>query len=59
VLASKDTIVFEADFENPRDDPFHCPPATTHVHFQRDHLTHRVHLYFAPRPRQREAEEQR
>ena len=29
VLASKDVIVLEADFENPRDDPFHCPPATT------------------------------
>ncbi len=52
VLASKDIIVFEAAFENPRDDPFHCPPATTQVHFQRDGLTHRVHLHFAPRPRE-------
>jgi len=26
VLASKDITIFEADFENPRDDPFHCPP---------------------------------
>lgn len=50
VLASRDIVVFEADFENPRDDPFHCPPATTQVHFQRDGLTHRVHLHFAPRP---------
>ncbi len=49
VLASRDIIVFEANFENPRDDPFHCPPATTQVHFQRDGLTHRVHLHFAPR----------
>ena len=52
VLASKDIVVVEADFENPRDDPFHCPPATTQVHFQRDGLTHRVHLHFAPRPRE-------
>ena len=52
VLVSKDIIVLEADFENPRDDPLHCPPATTQVHFQRDGLTHRVHLYYAPRPRQ-------
>ncbi len=52
VLASKDITVLEADFENPRDDPFRCPPATTQVHFQRDGLTHRVHLYFAPRPRE-------
>jgi RNA polymerase sigma-70 factor (ECF subfamily) len=51
VLASKDITIFEADFENPRDDPFRCPPATTQVHFQRDGLTHRVHLHFAPRPR--------
>ncbi len=29
VLASKDIIVSEAEFENPRDDPLHCPPATT------------------------------
>ena len=52
VLASKDVIVFEADFENPRNDPFRCPPATTQVHFQRDGLTHRVHLHFAPHPRE-------
>lgn len=52
VMASKDITILEADFENPRDDPFHCPPATTQVHFQRDGLTHRVHLHFAPRPRE-------
>ena len=57
VLASKDIIVLEADFENPRDDPFHCPPATTQVHFQRDGLTHRVHLHFAPRPGEDSGEE--
>lgn len=51
VIASRDITIFEADFENPRDHPFHCPPATTQVHFQRDGLTHRVHLHFAPRPR--------
>jgi RNA polymerase sigma factor (sigma-70 family) len=49
VLASKDITVFEAVYENPHDDPFRCPPATTQVHFQRDGLTHRVHLHFAPR----------
>lgn len=52
VLASKDITIFEANFENPRDDPLHCPPATTQVHFQRDGLTHRVHLHFAPWPRE-------
>jgi RNA polymerase sigma factor (sigma-70 family) len=54
VVASRNITIFEADFENPRDDPFHCPPATTQVHFQRDGLTHWVHLYFAPRPREEE-----
>lgn len=51
VIASKDITIIEADFENPPNDPFHCPPATTQVHFQRGGLTYRVHVHFAPRPR--------
>ena len=50
LIAGKDVTIIEADFENPPDDPFHCPPATTQVHFRRDGLTQRVHVYFAPRP---------
>jgi RNA polymerase sigma factor (sigma-70 family) len=50
VLASKDVIVVEGTFENPPDDPFHCPPAMAEVHLQRDGLTDRVHRYYAPRP---------
>ena len=49
VIAGKDVTVIEADFENPPEDPFRCPPATTQVHFQRGGETQRVHLYFAPR----------
>jgi RNA polymerase sigma factor (sigma-70 family) len=50
VLASKDVTVIEADFENPPDDPFHCPPATSLVFFYRDGRIHRACQYYAPRP---------
>ena len=50
VLASKDITVMEGDFENPPDDPFHCPPATSMVFFHRDGAIHQVRRYFAPRP---------
>ncbi len=49
VLASKGTTVMEGDFENPPDDPFHCPPATSMVFFHRDGAIHQVRRYFAPR----------
>jgi RNA polymerase sigma-70 factor (ECF subfamily) len=49
VLASKDVTVIEADFENPPDDPFHCPPATSLVFFYRDGRIHRACQYYAPR----------
>src|SRR5215212_10258683 len=50
VLASKGVTVMEGDFENPPDDPFHCPPATSMVFFHRDGAIHQVRRYFAPRP---------
>ena len=50
VLASKGMTVMEGDFENPPDDPFHCPPATSMVFFHRDGAIHQVRRYFAPRP---------
>jgi RNA polymerase sigma factor (sigma-70 family) len=55
VLASKDITIIEGDFQNPPDNPFRCPPATTQVHFHSGGITHRVHLHFAPRPRREEA----
>jgi RNA polymerase sigma factor (sigma-70 family) len=54
VLASKDVTVMEADFENPRDNPFHCPPATSLVFFYRDGRIQRACQYYAPRPEKRE-----
>ena len=51
VLASKGTTVMEGDFENPLDDPFHCPPATSMVFFHRDDSPiYQVRRYFAPHP---------
>ena len=50
VLASKDITVFEGSFENPPEDPFHCPPAMTQVYFYRDGRIHQVRFYYASRP---------
>jgi len=51
-LASKDITVMEGDFENPPEDPFHCPPAISMVAFHRDgEQIHQMRLYFtAPTP---------
>jgi hypothetical protein len=54
VLASKGVTVMEADFENPRDNPFHCPPATSLVFFYRDGRIQRACQYYAPRPEKQE-----
>ncbi len=50
VLASKDVTVFEGSFENPPEDPFHCPPATSQVNFYRGGRIHGVRFYYASRP---------
>ena len=49
VLASKDVTVIEGDFENPHDDPFHCPPATSIVCFYRDGKIRGLRQYYAQR----------
>ncbi len=45
VIASKDVTVIEADFENPRHDPFHCPPAISIVCFYRDGMVRQLRQY--------------
>ncbi len=57
VIAAKDVTVVEANFENPSDDPSHCPPATSFVFFYHDGWIHQLRQYYAPRPEneQREA----
>lgn len=59
VLASKEVTVVEGDFENPSDDPFHCPPATSMVFFYRDGQIHRSSRYFTLRPEKRSTPEKR
>jgi RNA polymerase sigma-70 factor (ECF subfamily) len=54
ILASKDVTIVEGDFENPPDNPFHCPPATSQVYFYRDGRICLMREYFAPRPERRE-----
>ena len=49
VLASRGMIIIESAFENPPDDPFHCPPSMVEVHLLHGELTNRVHRYYAPR----------
>src|SRR5919199_6615315 len=50
IVASRDVTVVEGIFENPPDNPFHCPPATSQVYFYRDGRVHLMREYFAPRP---------
>ena len=49
VLASKDITVMEGDFENPPDNPFHCPPAISWVFFYRDGTIRQARRRFASR----------
>ena len=48
VIASDTVTVLEARFENPADDPGHCPPATTQVHLHPGGRTTGLLLAFAP-----------
>src|SRR5215212_9706132 len=55
VIAGKDITIIESEFENPPEDPFHCPPATSMVFFYHDEQIHRVYQYYAPRPEKGES----
>jgi RNA polymerase sigma-70 factor (ECF subfamily) len=54
IIASREMTVIEGDLENPPDNPFHCPPATSQVYFYRDGRICLIREYFAPRPERRE-----
>lgn len=54
IIASRDITVIEGDLENPPDNPFHCPPATSQVYFYHDGRICLMREYFAPRPERRE-----
>ncbi len=50
ILPSRDITLIEAAFQNPPNDPYRCPPGMTLVLTQRGGQTHRMKLYYAPRP---------
>lgn len=50
VLASRGITVLEGAWENPPDDPDHCPPGMSHVSIWRAGKIQRIYLYYAPRP---------
>lgn len=54
VISSGHVTVVEGRFENPPEDPLHCPPGLAMVVFQRGDTAYRMHLHLAPRPPQRE-----
>jgi RNA polymerase sigma factor (sigma-70 family) len=50
VVASPDITILEGRFENPRDDPLHCPPATTQVYLHCGEAIRAARFHYAPRP---------
>jgi RNA polymerase sigma-70 factor (ECF subfamily) len=50
VVASGSITVVEGRFENPPEDPDHCPPGAAMVFFARGDRAERMHLHLAPRP---------
>ena len=50
IVASNDVTIVEGNLENPPDNPFHCPPATSQVYFYHDGRVHLIREYFVFRP---------
>lgn len=50
VLASGRVAVVEGRFENPPEDPHHCPPGASMVLFGHEDRLERLHLHLSPRP---------
>jgi RNA polymerase sigma-70 factor (ECF subfamily) len=44
LAVSGNLLVLDASLENPPQAPFHCPPATTQIHFQQDGITHQMRV---------------
>jgi RNA polymerase sigma-70 factor (ECF subfamily) len=59
IIASRDVTVVEGILENPPDNLFHCPPATSQVYFYRDGRIRLMREYFAPRPEREKTTHQR
>jgi hypothetical protein len=50
VVVGADLAVIELWLDNPPDQPLHCPPAATQVHFHDGRATHRLVAHYAQRP---------
>jgi RNA polymerase sigma factor (sigma-70 family) len=46
VLASPRVVIAESRFENPPENPFHCPPGAVEVHYRADGWTQRITLRY-------------
>jgi RNA polymerase sigma-70 factor (ECF subfamily) len=50
VIPGEHVAIAELLLENPREQPLHCPPAVTQVHYHDSGRTHRLISHYAPRP---------
>jgi RNA polymerase sigma-70 factor (ECF subfamily) len=50
VIPGSEVTVVEAWLDSPADQPLHCPPALTQIHFHRGGPTSRIVSHYAPRP---------
>ena len=50
VIPGSDVTVVEAWLDSPADQPLHCQPALTQIHFHRDGPPSRIVSHYAPRP---------
>jgi len=49
VVAGSRVIVAEGRFENPADDPYHCPPSVVQVHLRQNGWTRQIVMHYARR----------
>ncbi len=47
IIACPEITLVEGPIFNPPDDPYHCPPAGSFVHFHKKGKTQRVHIHYA------------
>jgi RNA polymerase sigma factor (sigma-70 family) len=50
ILGGADLTVVEVWLDSPPEQPLHCPPALTQVHFHDGHVTRRIASHYAHRP---------
>ena len=50
VIPGSEVTIVEAWLDSPPDQPLHCPPGLTQIHFHHDGPTSRIVSHYAPRP---------